>query len=54
MKIKMFLNGITGLFPGKITVTVFILKTEFKENTQGIFCAEGLKIQLGVLILKFR
>ena len=52
MKIKMFLNGITGLFPGKIAGTV--LKIEFKENTQGIFCAEGPKIQLGVLIFKFR
>lgn len=45
---------IPGLFPEKTAATIFSLKIEFKEKTK-VFCrAEGVKMQLVVLILKSR
>ena len=41
-----------GLFPGEITVTVFSLSLMKRPKVSS--CAKGPKIQLGVLILKFR
>ena len=41
-----------GLFPGEIAVTVFSLSLRKRSKVSS--CAEGPKIQLGVLILKFR
>ena len=32
-----------GLFAGKIIATVFSLKIEFKENTQGLFACRSSK-----------
>ena len=37
LHVYFILHRYPGLFPGKIAATVFSLKIEFNENTQGVF-----------------